>query len=316
VSKVIPKFGQLTTVGYDTAKRQQIAPIKGGQRKRQGMAPRPKLVTIPNSEVRTLASSIVNQTFKICVALPGGYDASDELYPVLYLLDANGFFGMVTETARMLQILLQAPEMLVVGIGYPVDGFQGTQGLRVRDLTPTPDSEWVEGLQSVHHGQLAVAGSGGAGQFLSFITEELTPFVRSNYRADPENAAIAGHSFGGLFALYALFHATDAINRYLISSPSIWWDPAAVRQFEADYAVSRSDLPAKVFMSAGTQEEDLVPPFRDAPAAFVSHVRSFAAHLRKRGYDGLELTTQIFEDESHVSVVPGAMSRGLRVIFR
>ncbi len=273
-------------------------------------------VTIPNTELRTLASSIVDQTYKICVALPGGYDASDERYPVLYLLDANGFFGMVTETVRMLQILLQAPEMLVVGIGYPVDGFQGTQGLRVRDLTPTQDSAWVEGLASVHPGQFAVAGSGGAREFLSFITEELVPFVRSNYRADPEDAAIAGHSFGGLFALYALFHATDSFNRYLISSPSIWWDPAAVDQFEADYAFSRCDLPAKVFMSAGSQEEVMMPPFRDAPAAFVSHVRSFATRLRGRGYDGLELTTHIFEDESHVSVVPGAMSRGLRVMFR
>ena len=61
-------------------------------------------VTIPNTEVRSLSSSIVDQEYQIFVAFPHGYDASDMAYPVLYLLDANGFFGLVTETVSMLQV--------------------------------------------------------------------------------------------------------------------------------------------------------------------------------------------------------------------
>ena len=37
--------------------------------------------------------------------------------------------------------------------------------------------------------------------------------------------------------------------------------------------------------------------------------------LQGRNYASLELKTHIFEDETHVSVIPAAMSRGLRAVF-
>ena len=65
---------------------------------------------------------------------------------------------------------------------------------------------------------------GGAGSFLRFIRQELMPFIQSSYPVRPEEKAIAGSSFGGLFALYTLFHHPDTFNCYIIGSPSIGWD--------------------------------------------------------------------------------------------
>ena len=273
-------------------------------------------VTIPKTEVRMLLSSNVDQEFKILVAFPHSYTDSDKIYPVLYVLDADLIFGMVTETIRTLQLFQELPEMLVVGIGYPVSDFNEALGLRARDLTPTANDEWLsEWLEKVSE-SLAVppesSGTGGAGNFLQFIHEELMPFVHSNYRANTEDKTIAGLSFGGLFALYALFHHPNTFNRYIINSPSVWWDDKITFTYEANYAAANSSLSAKVFMSVGSLEESEDDP---DSSAMVTNMQKLAKTLQDRGYDSLELKTHLFEDETHLSVVPAAISKGLRAVF-
>ena len=37
-----------------------------------------------------------------------------------------------------------------------------------------------------------------------------------------------GHSLGGLFGAHTLLTATSTFDRYICSSPSLWWDNAAI----------------------------------------------------------------------------------------
>ena len=46
----------------------------------------------------------------------------------------------------------------------------------------------------------------GVGNFLTFIQEELIPYVDGNYRTKPTDRTLAGGSDGCIFALYTLFH--------------------------------------------------------------------------------------------------------------
>ena len=272
-------------------------------------------VTLPNTEVRSLSSSTVDQEFRIYVALPLDYQMATDRYPVIYISDANGIFGLVTETVRTLQLFQEVPDMVLVGIGYPVNDFRQALSPRTRDLTPTKDDAWIEGLLKLTQGDFTTDGSGGADNFLKFIREELKPFIEANYRIDAEDSSILGHSFGGLFGLYALLHAPNTFKRYIISSPSIWWDREAVFEYEEVHASEHADLPAKVFISAGTLEESMLVPIRGVPARFVTNIQALATRLQNRGYKNLTLTLHVFEDESHVSGPPGAISRGLRVVF-
>jgi predicted alpha/beta superfamily hydrolase len=123
-----------------------------------------------------------------------------------------------------------------------------------------------------------------------------------------------GISYGGLFGLYVLFHHPDTFNRYVIGSPAIHHDNRVTLAYESKYAASHDDLPARVFMSVGALEE-LDDPFIEPSFRFVSNMRELAKILQERGYPGLHLTTHVFEDETHVSVVPATFSRGLRVVF-
>ena len=60
-------------------------------------------VNIPNTEVRSIISEFVGDTFKLFVALLNHDAQSKKRYPVLYILNANLHFGLVTETVQTLQ---------------------------------------------------------------------------------------------------------------------------------------------------------------------------------------------------------------------
>jgi predicted alpha/beta superfamily hydrolase len=254
--------------------------------------------TIPGTEVRHVHSDIVGEDFEISVTLPLDYTPSDAKYPVLYLTDADMWFAGATQIIRFMQVREELPQMILVGIGYGTEDPREWRTTRRRDLTPTQVSDDELGV------------SGGAAAFLRFIREELMPLVNENYRTSSDNT-LAGGSLGGLFALYALFHAPDTFQRYIIVSPSIWWGDRVTLEYEAGYAADHSDLPAMVFMSVGGLEE---PP--GSESQMISNMKELAERLRRRNYPSLHLETIVFDAETHVSVIAAATSRGLRVIYR
>jgi predicted alpha/beta superfamily hydrolase len=143
--------------------------------------------------------------------------------------------------------------------------------------------------------------SGGAPAFLRALREEIIPFVDLRLRTTGDRG-LWGHSFGGLFALYALFEQPDLFARYAICSPSLWWHKREPVAREASYAGAHTSLPARVFLSVGAQEDYKL--FDD-----------FVATMRSRMYKQLELSSHIFEGETHASVVPTTLSRALRVLY-
>ena len=64
----------------------------------------------------------------------------------------------------------------------------------------------------------------------------------------------------------------------------------------------------RVYLSVGDQE--------DAPGdMMVQDLASLAGQLREHRYEGLEIVTEVHEDETHLSVIPIALSEGLRAIY-
>ncbi len=272
-------------------------------------------VTIPGTEVRLLKSSYVDQEFRLSIALPLGYAAgTEERYPVLYLLDGDFAFPLAVSTIRGLQLGQEAPQMIIVGIGYPTDSLGDWFVRRTRDYTPTDGENLGERIREAFPGLPEKIPGGGAAAFLRFIRDELMPFIHENYRADPDDRAFMGDSLGGLFGLYTLFHHPDTFGRYIVGSPSIWWDGAVTFEYGRAFAERSSELAARVFMSVGSLEEPGSTE-ESAAAKMVSNVREMDRVLRERKYAGLELTTHVFDDETHLSVIPATLSRGLRVVF-
>ena len=274
-------------------------------------------VVLQATETRNVTPDYADQQFQISIALPKSYangDAANKKYPTIYLLDGNFYFGTVTEMTRVMAFCDSIPEVIVVGIGYSMDNsvdqlersFQQLFGSRARDLTPVSDKEYEERLKE--RMSLDYAVSGHAPSFIQFMKEDLIPVVESNYRADGSHRILAGHSLGGLFVLYALFHNTSLFQGYVAASPSIWFGDEAILAIEEDYSQNEHDLLATLFLSVGEKEER-------RESGMVSDLVRLSALLESREYAGLTLKSRIFQDLNHCESVAPGLIFGIKAVL-
>jgi predicted alpha/beta superfamily hydrolase len=205
------------------------------------------------------------------------------------------------------------PESIVVTVGYPTEEPSEVMARRARDLTPS------EGHASPIHLPPLPLGFGGASMFLDALVDEVIPEVAAHCPEISEDRTLVGWSFGGLFALYTLFHRPQCFNRYLVVSPSIWWDGRILLQYEEAWANSHRDLPARVFLAVGGQEQEpgggwkneAFPDEAIAAVQQVTNLKELSSRLSGRGYRSLELETVVLEGEYHLTVPAAALTRGL-----
>ena len=268
--------------------------------------------TIPATEVRTIKSRSVYQDYRISVALPHSYLSKPrKRYPTIYLIDANWYFGMVTDLARSMPFCERFPETIVVGIGYPVDepldaSFKQVCALRDRDLTPVVDRNEEE----LEAKELKVdrVRTGGAKKFLQFIKTELIPVIEAEFRASSTDRVLAGHSYGGLFVLYALFHQPKLFKGYVAGSPSLRFGDKVTFKYESQFAKTHKTLPVKLYLSIGELEES-------AESQMVSNMIQFAAHLESRKYKGFSLIKQIADNCDHCATTALTFQAGLQAVL-
>ena len=168
--------------------------------------------------VDNLYSNVLGEKRILNVYLPEGYSQSDTVrYPVIYLLDGSADEDFI-HIAGLVQFnsfewVRRVPKSIVVGIAT-VD--------RRRDFTsPT----------SVAGDKKQFPTSGQSQKFITFIENELQPYIRKNYKTT-DSSTIIGQSFGGLLASEILLAKPYLFSNYIIVSPSIWWNIAALLKRE------------------------------------------------------------------------------------
>ncbi len=250
--------------------------------------------TLFGTHTRKLTSSIVGIEYEISVWLPLDYNsASEKTYPVLYVLDGDFMFGFAAHVSWYMTIGEDIPPIIVVGIGFHIQSFEDLMIQRDRDLFPVV----VEGFPGSY--------DDGSAKFLSFIETELIPFINTNYRIDPTQQNLWGHSAGGMFALYTLFHRPGLFQGVISGSPQLGLCPNVFETMERVFAESHKALPAKVYMAMGALEGD------EAKLA-----EAFSQTLANRNYQGLALKYEVFDNETHTSSVARLFVTGLREILK
>jgi predicted alpha/beta superfamily hydrolase len=271
---------------------------------------------VPRSDSYRLYSEEIGQAFLVEVAHPPMPVPAGQPLPVVYVMDGNHSFAMTAQIARMLQFgPFPLPQTLVVGVGYhferPDDRWKVGQ-LRMRDLTPCNDLQ-VEARFREAPAPWTLPPEidlGGADPFLEFLEGAVKPFVETRYPVDPDDQTLVGMSAGGLFALHALFSRPGAFQRCVAISPALYWGERRLFQAEARLAMSATDLPIRLFLGVGGLEEA-----HDPESKMVSSVYEMESRLRSRGYPSLSMDFHVFPDETHMSVYPAAVSRGLVSVF-
>ena len=278
------------------------------------------------------ASKSVGDTFRIFVAKPPFLPATVRS-PAIYVADGNGGFAMVMSIQRMLAWGAEVPPAHVVALGYPTEnGYLQATAKRNRDYAPTDG------------GELATATSGvavepGAPRFLRFLVEELKPHLEGRYGIDGGDSTFFGSSLAGLFGAWTLLTAPSTFQRYVLASPQISWNDEEVWSWEQACADRRTDLTAAVFIGAGEFEtaqegrrnalhiarnNPLLRPRVETMIAWLDEhgwprtaelALEFAARLRTRGYASLKIHSCQLPGETHMSISPSVVSRGLRYVF-
>ena len=277
--------------------------------------------TVLGSEMHLLESKATGRTYRITVSLPLSYSASPgDLWPfnnpqdkwaAVYVLDGNWYSGLVTEIIRPMSWCGSTSDAIVVGIGYP-EGDDIQEAVRVQftrrdhDLTPVRDASVEQQMTEFHKRPVP---NGDAGNFHAFIRDELIPFIEQTYRADPARRILAGHSYGGLFALFGMFTTPDLFQTLIVGSPTLsYGDNVTFRQEEA-FAQAHKALPVRVYLFVGELEDSANDPtLRDT-----LHMASI---LLSRNYEGFSLAQHVFPDQNHCEVAGAGFQGGLKFALR
>ena len=253
----------------------------------------------------SLNSGLTKKSYQLYVSLPKSYSDVDTVrYPVLYVLDGKYAFPSFSAIREVMDLGKELEEVIIVAIADSNLSDSVWLASRYSDFTPSAvpqaDSDWTK-MMRLPAGTLK---SGGAQQFLEVIKKELLPFIDQQYKTTTDRG-ISGHSLGGLFVSYCLVTAPELFKRYGINSPAFWWNNNELLTAAKTFIQRQETLDATIFMSVGSLEGGMM----------VTPMNTFATTVKSRSYKDLTLTTQVFDNESHLSVNAASNSRTLRVLY-
>jgi predicted alpha/beta superfamily hydrolase len=236
----------------------------------------------------TIQSATLGMERGYLVALPQSYGTSQDRYPVLVLLDANDEpqFAAAIANSRFLANRNEIPELIIVGILNGAD--------RTHDLTP-PTRDSSE--------QRLFPTAGGGVAFAKYLTSEVLPAVHAGYRTLPA-VFLAGHSFGGMFALQTATSLPDAFRGAIVMSPALQWSNTEYVTTYADALAKRTGS-YRLFVTSGGLE----PPIDVNTQRMIARLDSSKASGR------VAIGYRRYPDHTHAMTPLPSFVDGLRYIF-
>lgn len=245
--------------------------------------------------IHELQSKILNEKRILNIYLPEGYNASDSLkYPVIYLLDgsANEDFihivGLVQYNSFEWVNMLQ--KSIVVGIAT-VD--------RRRDFTfPT----------SFVDEKKAFSTSGHSENFIRFLEFEVQPYIEKHFQVTNHKTLI-GQSLGGLLATEILINKPTLFNKYIIVSPSLWWNNGSL--IEGAIKLPDNSLLNPIMVYVGVGKEGLTP----GKASRVMEVDAniLADKLKSLKKPDLQIVFDYLPFENHATIMHQAVLNAFKM---
>jgi predicted alpha/beta superfamily hydrolase len=241
----------------------------------------------------TQYSESVKDTFYIDVQVPNHYfEKPDNKYPTLIFVDGNFFFPMMAPIISQYEFTGLLHPAIVVAVGYK--SFPMMDSLRIRDYM------FPKALPSDE-----IKADGGGQKFYDFITKELLPKIDKEYRTEPTNRSLLGHSFGGYFVLYGLMNQlqnkTHDFKSFVSASPTLWYNNFYLNQLPD--LLDKSEGPLGIFVSVGGREDSTWS---------VKPVKDLTTEIQKRNIKGLDFKSRIYNHLEHMDVAVLSFTKGLQ----
>ena len=233
----------------------------------------------------SIYSSVLKEQRSIKILLPEtNKPGSADKYEAIYLTDGEWAMDPFSFIYKFAHDENYVPPAIIVAIP---NKYLGKANQRDRDFLP------------LHVPEPAI--SGGADNFLSFIKNELIPYIDNKYPTNRTNS-IYGHSYGGLFVMYVLLNEPQLFESYYATdTPFRWNDDHLIKM--ADQKLN--NLPSdKVLWIAGI----------DATYRYQGIAR-LDSLLRLKAPEKLRWKMVTYPDEKHNSVRLKAMYDGIKFSY-
>lgn len=243
-------------------------------------------------QIDTLASKELNETRTLNIYLPENYKPGDTTrFPVVYLLDGSADEDFIHITGlyhfNSFAWVNRSPRSIIVGI---------TNVDRKRDFTfPT----------TIASDSARCTTCGQSEKFIGFLEKELQPYIEKKYRTN-KSKTIIGQSLGGLLATEILLKKPTLFNKYIIISPSLWWDNASLLNLPLDI-----DKPTQVYIATG--KEGFAPS--ETPHVMEVDANLLADKLKQAELKKLKVYFDYLPTENHGTTIHQAVGNALKWLY-
>ncbi|MBK6399853.1 MAG: alpha/beta hydrolase [Bacteroidetes bacterium] len=246
--------------------------------------------------IEEFESKILGEKRILNIYLPEGYIPNDTTrYPVVYLLDGSADEDFI-HTVGLFQFntfswIDRVPKSIIIGIAT-VD--------RRRDFTfPSTIESEKKNFPTTGHSD----------KFISFLEEELKPFINNKYKTN-SSAMLIGQSLGGLLASEILLKRPEMFNKYLIISPSIWWDNGSLLN-QSNQVIEKLSQKTDVYIGVG--KEGLTPG--EFPRVMEVDANLLVEKLNNSKNKNIAVYFDYLPDEDHATISHQAIFNGLRMLY-
>jgi predicted alpha/beta superfamily hydrolase len=247
--------------------------------------------------IEELQSKELGEKRILNIYFPEGYLQNDTTkYPVIYLLDGSAdedfihIVGLVQFNS--FEWINQVPKSIVVGIAT-VD--------RRRDYTfPTT----VQSEKNMYK------TSGHSDKFIGFIEKELQPFIKKKYKTNSDKTII-GQSLGGLFATEVLLKKPTLFNKYIIVSPSLWWDKGSL--LDQNSYVLTEDFSHQTDIYIGVGKEGLSPS--ETPRVMEVDANLLAEKIKGTKSKKVKVFFDYLPQENHATILHQAVFNSFKLLY-
>ena len=236
-----------------------------------------------------------NRTLNIY--LPDGYNGKDTVrYPVTYLLDGSAdedFIHIVgLYQFNSFSWINRIPKSIVVGIAT-VD--------RRRDFTfPT----------KIEADKKKYPTTGHSDKFIAFIENELQPYIEKRYHTN-SSKTIIGQSLGGLLTTEILFKKPTLFNKYIIVSPSLWWDNGSLLNQAPEILQSTFSQRTDIYIGVG--KEGLTPT--EIPRVMEVDANLLAEKVSSTKSKNVHVFFEYLPQEDHATIMHQAVYNALKMLY-
>jgi predicted alpha/beta superfamily hydrolase len=244
-----------------------------------------------------IQSTLLGEKRILNIYLPEGYNKNDTTnYPVTYLLDGSADEDFI-HVAGLFQFnnfswINRVPKSIVVGIAT-VD--------RRRDFTyPT----------TIEKDKKSFPTAGHSDNFIAFIKKELQPFIEKKYKANTAKTII-GQSLGGLVATEILIKNPTLFNKYIIVSPSLWWDNGSL--LHQTLTILPDSFSNRIDVYIGVGKEGLTPT--EVPRVMEVDANLLAEKIKSTKSKSVNVYFDYLPEEDHATILHQAIYNALRILY-